>query len=244
MEEDPNRVEEPLITVTQVMRGVPGVDFMPHHMSKFESSLSQWMDVSLQPLADTPSCKVLPERGANIPSAEDVDSCCGKLYGAFEEERNMEATKQLVGLSNAGPRPPETMIPSTLLIDGTFSGSSSACRISNASPFKNRTLGEVYIKLGIDVFLKGIACGGKGTIRKSETVFFNHYGKELILKHKAIYSLKDSEARLENDVVDFVLSRLYMAYSEERRYKIHIVSLRVSTFLLIFMSLGKSGKIC
>lgn len=40
MEEGPNPVEEPLLTVTQVIRGVHRVDFMPNQGSEFETSLS------------------------------------------------------------------------------------------------------------------------------------------------------------------------------------------------------------
>lgn len=95
---------------------------------------------------------------------------------------------------------------------------------------------EVYRILKIEDLLKRVPNGGEGTIRKPETVFFNHCEKEVILKHKAIRDLKHVKTRLGNDIVDFAMSRLIWACGENLHNDVHIVSSYVSSTLLAIMN--------
>ena len=112
--------------------------------------------------------------------------------------------------------------------------------IADASAFAKHSLPHVYDALALDTLLNTVPTLGEGASRKPETVFFNQNGKEVEVSHKAIRDLTKAKTRLGNDVVDFVLSRIYMAYPEERRHEIHIVSSRVCALLEAVMSGTKS----
>ena len=115
--------------------------------------------------------------------------------------------------------------------EGTLDGASGDCSILDASRFSKHSLPQVYDDLRLDTLLKAVPTVGEGSSRRPETVFYNHCGKEVEVRHKAIRELKKAKSRLGNDIVDFVLSRVYMAYPEQRRREIHIVSSRVSALL-------------
>lgn len=225
---------EPLVTVTQVIRGVHDVQ-IPQQGTEFEASLSQWMVASTPDLARTPPRGVLRELDANEVGQsvqQGVDSCSRRLQDQFEQEM---ATTEHISMSTddglaVGSR------------GGTFSATSSDSKILDAKVFKGNTLWEVYSQLKIDALLKAVPTQDKGTVRTKDIVFFNHCGKEMTLKHKDIRELKNSEVRLGNDIVDFVLSRIYMAYPEERRHEIHIISSRVSAYMLLVMRNAKSAE--
>ena len=255
IEVEPNQEgHEPLVTVTQVIKGVHDVQ-IPQQGTEFEASLSQWMVASTLDLAKTPLRGMLRERvekevGQSVQ--QGVDSCLRRLQDQFDEEKDMATNEHVGYLSHTSScsvdghhRAISISMGDGLSVDsrgGTFLGGSFDCRIMDAKVFKGNTLWEVYSQLQIDALLKAVPTQGKGTVRKKETVFFNHCGKELTLKHKDIWELKNSKVRLGNDVVDFVLSRIYMAYPEDRRHEIHMVSSRVSAYMLLVTSHAKSAE--
>lgn len=69
---------------------------------------------------------------------------------------------------------------------------------------------------------------GSETIKKPFIVFYNQFLKEIEVKYQDIRDLRDLKIRLGNDVMDFVLSRMYLAYPECYRHEIHIVRSYVS----------------
>ena len=201
----------------------------------------------------TPPRGALAESGASTggPLAQDgPDSTSKNLAGLFEQESDMETVQQLVRLSQPRPAVGGIDLVSGLqramspekedYAEGTFSGSSEECRIADASAFEKLSLPQVYEELDLDKLLRDVPTLGEGSSRKDETVFFNQNGKEVEVSHKAIRDLQKAKTWLGKDVVDFVLSRIYMAYPQERRHEIHIVSSRVCALLEAVMAGTKS----
>ena len=87
---------------------------------------------------------------------------------------------------------------------------------------------EVFEYLKIEKLLAELPGQGQGTVRKPETVFYTHCKKEMEVTHDAIRGLTRLKTRLGNDIVDFVMSRVYLTYPGKQRHEIHIVSSRVS----------------
>ena len=90
---------------------------------------------------------------------------------------------------------------------------------------------QAFSYLHIEKLLKALpGCEGKKD-KAEAVVFFNEKGKELEVKFKAIHDLKRVRTRLGNDIVDFVMSRLYFQYPSIRRHEIQFVTSRVSSCL-------------
>lgn len=112
--------------------------------------------------------------------------------------------------------------------EGTQHGTSFECHIIDASEMKAYSVPKVYVRLEINKLIKTIPSQGSGTIKTPVTNFYNQFQKEIEVKHKDIRSLRNLKTRIGNDVMDFVLSRVYLAYPECYRHEIHIVRSYVS----------------
>lgn len=114
--------------------------------------------------------------------------------------------------------------------------SGSVVEIKDANTAKEESHGEEYAGLvevyeyfRVEKLLSELPAQGEGNIWKPQIVFYSHCQKEMEVTHDAIRGLKRLKSRLGNDVVDFVMSRVYLTYSGKQRHEIHIVSSRIST---------------
>ena len=74
--------------------------------------------------------------------------------------------------------------------------------------------------------------------RNQSQFFYDQFQKEIEVKHKYIHELINPKIRLENDVMDFVISRVYLAYLEYYRCEIHTVRSYVSGSAMSVMASG------
>lgn len=203
----PTQEGESVVTVTQVFRGVQAVPAVSTKLG--EVSLSQWLDPTQEaPFKNAPST-VEPV----IRLDEDVDSCRKKLEQHFQDDEESDALPAEVARNDSDV---PVVVPSA----------TEDCCIADASYFVDYDVPGVYRELRIDEVIKAVPKGTGGNHRTAQTVIFNHFGKELIITNKMIRKLKEERGRLGNDIVDFVLSRLYMQADEERRRSVLLVSSR------------------
>lgn len=102
----PSPRDEPLITVTKVMKGVQDVLQGSEPEGCLDANVSQWVDGHTGPGADTPAGGVtivcaMAKTGA-VTVIESGRSP-RNLLEKFEKERGMEAVKQLFDLFQGGP---------------------------------------------------------------------------------------------------------------------------------------------
>ena len=237
-------VEEPCMTVTQVMRSVEGVEGVEVVAPMFEGSLSQWINGNSAPVEVTPvnGVSIMCARSPDIVSCDVVfKNCPLNLSEKFEKDGVCEAVEQVISLS-LRPEGVQTIAKPNMTSSGQTAKESSETKGPCGPPsgterhvgevqFPGLSLEEVYRTLKVDDLLKRVPRGGEGYIRKPETVFFNHCGKEVIVKHKAIRDLKHIKTRLGNDIVDFAMSRLVWAAGENLPAHVHVLSSYVSSTL-------------
>ena len=74
------------------------------------------------------------------------------------------------------------------------------------------SLSQAYSNLHIEDLLRDVPGIGGRRDGADRVVFYNESGKELEVKFSNIRDLKRVRTRLGNDIVDFVMSRLYYQY--------------------------------
>ena len=124
------------------------------------------------------------------------------------------------------------------LQEGTQYDISFECHIIDANELKNHFVPKIYMRLGINKFIKTMSSQRNGTIKKPVIIFYNQFQKEIVVKHKDIRDLKNLKTRLGNVVMDFVFSRVYLIYPEYYRHEIHIVRSYISGSAMGVMKSG------
>ncbi|KAG0573021.1 hypothetical protein KC19_VG141700 [Ceratodon purpureus] len=94
------------------------------------------------------------------------------------------------------------------------------------------TLPQAYNYLHLDDFLQTLPIRGRRRDGAEVVVFFNEKNKELDVWFEAIKALKRVRDRLGNDIVNFVMSRLYFQYAASDRHEILMVLSRVSSLAI------------
>ena len=120
----------------------------------------------------------------------------------------------------------------------THFGTYFDCHIIDASGLKIYSAPKIYVCLEINKLIKMISSQGSETIKKPITNFFNQFQKEIEMKQKDICELGNLKTFLGKDVMDFVMSRQYLAYLEYYRFDIHIVRSYVSGSVMSVMASG------
>ena len=174
-----------------------------------------------------------PPNGASLVWVRDSDgdgagpsTPCENLSAKFETHREEEAVTELVGLSEGiQPRGWDEEASAAVGALHVMGPLLSYCGISDIpSVFYTMPLPQLYSTVEIEKTLKKVSAGGQGSRKLERVVFFNHVNKEFEIPFKHIRSLKRSSAWLGHDIMDFVLSRMYMKYPAEYRQEVHVVS--------------------
>lgn len=164
------------------------------------------------------------------------DSTCKNLSTLFDEENILEDTAaELVNLSQCSNMKSKSTDEQADCVEET-----EVARVMAATPWPNcailgvrdvglMTLSQTYNYLHIDDFLQTLP-GQKGRKDNAvEVVFFSEKNKELQVKFQEIRDLRRVRTRLGNDIVDFVMSRLYFQYTPSHRHEILFTLSRVSS---------------
>ena len=113
-------------------------------------------------------------------------------------------------------------------------GTSSAM-VLVSKHLKALTLSKAYSFLALEKLFTKVPVIGSKSIPQKLVVFYNKFQKKQQVTFTDIQALKKSKTLLGNDIVDFVMSRIYMQYPSRHRHQIHIASFRVSTALEVVM---------
>ena len=159
-----------------------------------------------------------------------LDSVLENLNSRFEQEKDtdMDAPKDLLDVE----------VQTHCVTNASFDATSPLWRVLDANSLIVSSLSEVYERLEIEKLLKAIPSKRSGIIAKPVTGFYNQFQKEIEVNHKDVRELRKVNTRLGNDVMDFVLSRLYLTYAECYRQNIHIVSSYISGSVMAIMKSG------
>lgn len=206
-------------TVAKVVRSADGVDDMRPEALDSEVRVSQFLTPPTSLRGKTTGrgrAVMFPkplEGGARECAADSVLQNLNPGFG-LDRDIDVDGSKHAV----------DKEVQPDCVTNAAFDGTSPLWRVLDASPPVVSPLSEAYVELGIEKLLKAVPSKGIGTITKPVTVLYNQYEKEIEVKDKDIRDLKYPDTRLGNDIMDFVLSRVYLSYAECHRRKVHIVS--------------------
>ena len=94
------------------------------------------------------------------------------------------------------------------------------CAVVRVEDVAVMTLSQAYNYLHIEDFLQTLPGRQGKRDSATEVVFFSEKNKELEVKFEEIRDLRRVRTRLGNDIVDFVMSRLYFQYTSSNRHEI------------------------
>ena len=221
------------VTVTQVIQSMDGLEDIPREESESQFRVSQYLNAPNLLEEKTPirGMSVMfpnPLQGSTLHCVPD--SVLENSNSRFEQEKDtdMDAPKDLLDVE----------VQTHCVTNASFDATSPLWQVLDASPLIVSSLSEVYERLEIEKLLKAIPSQGSGIIAKPVTVFYNQFQKEIEVNHKDIRELRKANTCLGNDVMDFVLSRLYLTYAECYRQNIHIVSSYISGSVMAIMKSG------
>lgn len=143
-----------------------------------------------------------------------------------------------VSLGEQTPPQGVSVLSTNTLQENTQHGTSFECHIIDVSKFKKYYVSKVCVRLGINRLIKTMPSQGSGIIKKPVIVFYNQFQKEIEVKHINICDLKNLKTHLENDIMNFMLSHVYLTYQESYKYEIHIVRSCVSCSIVDIMKSG------
>jgi hypothetical protein len=199
-----------------------------------------------------------PTRGVSIVTAQDTTyvevadnaNTCRNLRDKFEQVEELEAVTHLVSLSHgtnhdvrvtSKPLVHENTSPTPGDITAAVSSEPwSNCSILQVGYVGVMTLAQAYNHLHVEDHLLRLPGRQGRRDNAREVIFFNEKGKEIGVKFSTIRDLKLVRTRLGNDIVDFVMSRLYFQYPARTRHEIQFLLSRVSACFQT-MVLGKTS---
>jgi hypothetical protein len=166
-------------------------------------------------------------------------STCRNLNEAFEEQQLDATTVSILNLSqiisSEIPRDPNATARSEMIRDTGEAPSPMECNVWPHLEFVqvenvlSMTLPDAYKHLQIEELLLALPGREGKSDGADKVIFYNDKGKEINVKFFAIRELMRVNTRLGNDIMDFVMSRLYFQCPSGMRTLIQFVLSRVSS---------------
>lgn len=234
----------PLLTLSQFQNTAHSGADMNLRGDEFTQcpSFAQWAKDGPDVVPQTPykGVSIVAGHCSESTGLGDTVSTCRNLSVAFEEQEQLDAaTVSLVTLSQSictgVPRVTNATARSERICDTVQAPSPVECdpwphlEFARVDNVLSMTLPDAYKHLQIEELLIALPGREGKSDGADKVVFYNDKGKETEVKFSAIRELMRVRTRLGNDIVDFVMSRLYFQCPRRMRPEIQFVLSRVSS---------------
>ena len=230
----------PLITLSQFHNTAHGGEDMVVDETAFsqDPSFQNWVKGNPDANVRAPykGVSIIPDNsGPQLPIVHK-DSTCRNLRATFDEEEELEDTAaELVNLAQQSDLESKSAIGEADTVEDkevarvVAAAPWPGCAIIRLEEVAVMTLSQAYNYLHVEDLMQTLP-GRRGKRDGAlDVVFFSEKNKEMEVKFQAIRDLKRVRTRLGNDIVDFVMSRLFFQYSPSNRHEILFALSRVSS---------------
>ena len=240
-------LQAPLLTLSQFDNTAhAGADMVVEETSfSQDPSFHQWMKGNPEAHIRTPYKGVSIVSGNSAPeeTLKTKDSTCRNLRATFDEEEDLEVTAaELVNLSQRSEKKCKKIDGEVAIVEDKDLANVMAtdpwpgCAIVGVEDVAVMTLSQAYHYLHMEDFLQTLPGRQGRRDGADEVIFFNEKKKELEVKFQEIRDLKRARTRLGNNIVDFVMSRVYFQYPSCYRHEVLFTLSRVSSTFRCSMS--------